>query len=145
MYLIDTNIISEVRKGPRCDSNVAAWYGSIQDSDIFMSVLVLGEIRKRVESARARDARKAEALERWLQRLESDHAERILPVDSVVAAEWGRMSATRPIPVIDGLLGATAKVYGLTLATRGDAGLGRLGASLFNPFEPPDGTEPPAH
>jgi toxin FitB len=145
MFLIDTNVISEVRKGRRCDANVAAWYATVRDSDLFVSVLVLGEIRKGVELARSRDPRKADSLERWLERLEKEHAERILPVDSVVAAEWGRMAATRPLPVIDGLLGATAKVYGLTFATRDDAGLGALGVSLLNPFDPTDGTVPPAH
>ena len=65
-YLIDTNIISEIRKGARCDAHVAAWYASIADEELFLSALVLGEIRKGVERARSRDPSKAAALERWL-------------------------------------------------------------------------------
>ena len=142
MFLIDTNIISEVRKGARCNPNVATWYASIGDSDIFLSVLVLGEIRKGVELARRTEARKAEELGRWLQRLERDFGERILPIDSMIADEWGRMSAVRPIPVIDGLLGATAKVYGLTFATRDDDDVDGLGVNVVNPFKPMDGSTP---
>jgi hypothetical protein len=65
-YLIDTNIISEVRKGDQCNRNVAAWYASVDDAEIYLSVLVLGEIRKGIERARSRDPARAGALERWL-------------------------------------------------------------------------------
>lgn len=77
-YLIDTNIISEVRKGSRCDANVANWYASITDDDLFLSTLVLGEIRKGVELARLRDSGKAVALERWLREVEAAFAGRCL-------------------------------------------------------------------
>ena len=107
-YLIDTNIISEVRKGVRCDPHVSAWYASITDEDIFLSTLVLGEIRKGVELARPRDASKAAVLERWLREVEAAFDGRVLGIDNRVSDQWGRMSAIRPIPVIDGLLAATA-------------------------------------
>jgi toxin FitB len=68
-YLLDTNIVSEVRKGARCDPHVSAWYASIADDDIFLSTLILGEIRKGVERARARDPDKAAAPERWLEQV----------------------------------------------------------------------------
>jgi predicted nucleic acid-binding protein len=135
-FLIDTNIISEVRKGSRCDPNVASWYASIDDDDLYLSVLVLGEIRKGVEQARLRDPAKAEALEAWLKAVDAAFGERILPVDRAVADEWGRMSATRSIPVIDGLLAATAKTRHMTLVTRNDADVMGLGARLLNPFSP---------
>lgn len=70
MFLLDTNIISEVRKGERCDRRVAHWYASIEDSDLFLSVLVLGEIRRGVELARRNDSAKADALGKWLQLVE---------------------------------------------------------------------------
>lgn len=143
MYLVDTNIVSEVRKAERCDPNVAAWYAKLEDSEIFLSVLVVGEIRKGIELARRNDQPKAEALGRWLQRLETRFGDRILPIDSLIADEWGRMSAIRPIPVIDGLLGATAKVYGLTLATRNDGDVHGLGMSVVNPFKVADTGQPP--
>ena len=133
-YLIDTNIISEVRKGARCDAHVAAWYASIADEDLYLSTLVLGEIRKGVERARLRDAGKAAALERWLREIEVAFAGRVLGIDNAVSDQWGRMSAIRPIPVIDGLLAATALINGLTLVTRNDRDVAGLGASVLNLF-----------
>jgi predicted nucleic acid-binding protein len=136
-YLIDTNIISEVRKGDRCDANVAAWYASIDDADIYLSVLVLGEIRSGIERARAKDPLKSEALERWLAAVRESFADRILPVDQMVADAWGRMNAKRSVPTVDALLAATAKVHRMTFATRNVSHVADLGADIFNPFEPP--------
>jgi toxin FitB len=133
-FLLDTNIISEVRRGPRCDPKVAAWYESIDDSELYLSVLLLGEIRKGIELARPRDPGKARALEAWLAQVELAFADRIFSIDQRTSDEWGRMSARRPIPVIDGLLAATAKVHHLTLVTRNDADVAGLGASVLNPF-----------
>lgn len=133
-YLIDTNIISEVRKGSRCDPNIAAWYGSIKDSELYLSVLVLGEIRKGVELARPRDPAKAEVLETWLAAVDGAFGERILPVDRQVADEWGRMGAVRPVSTTAGLLAATAKVHRMTLVTRNAADVVGLGANVLNPF-----------
>ena len=137
-YLIDTNIISEVRKGSSCDELVASWYGSIDDADLYLSVLVLGEIRKGIELARRRDSVKAKALESWLTQVDAAFGDRVLAIDRAVADEWGRMSALRPIPVIDGLLAATAKVHRLTLVTRNDANVSGVGAMVLNPFKPPE-------
>ncbi len=134
-YLIDTNIISEVRKGVKCDPNVAAWYESIADADIYLSVLVLGEIRKGIERARPKDSDQARALEKWLTDVVTSFAERILPVDQVVADEWGRMSAKRPLSTTDALLAATANVHGMTLVTRNIVDVAGLGADVLNPFE----------
>jgi predicted nucleic acid-binding protein len=134
-YLIDTNVISEVRKGKRCDKHVSAWYASIADDDLFLSTLVLGEIRKGVELARRRDAAKAVALERWLQEVETTFGGRVLGIDNAVSDQWGRMCAIRPVLVIDGLLAATALVNGLTLVTRNDRDVSGLGATVLNPFK----------
>jgi hypothetical protein len=134
-YLIDTNIISEVRKGDRSDPNVAAWYGSIDDRDIYLSVLVLGEIRKGIERARSRDPGRARALETWLSAVRESFGDRVLAVDQSVADEWGRMSAKRPVSTIDALLAATAKIHRMTLVTRNVADIADLGAELLNPFE----------
>ena len=135
-YLIDTNIISEVRKGERCDGNVAAWYDTIDDGDLYLSVLILGEVRKGIERVRPRDPAQASALEEWLAAVREAFTGRILPVDDAVAEEWGRMCALRPVSTIDGLLAATAKVHGMTLATRNTADVGDLGARIVNPFDP---------
>jgi predicted nucleic acid-binding protein len=134
-YLIDTNIISEVRKGDHCNPNVAAWYASIDDADIYLSVLVLGEIRKGIERARPGDPTRARALERWLSAVKESFADRLLPVGAPVADEWGRMSARRPVPSIDALLAATAKVHRMTLVTRNLSDVADLGADVLNPFE----------
>jgi hypothetical protein len=134
-YLIDTNIISEVRKGARCDGHVSAWYASIADDDLYLSTLVLGEIRKGIELARPRDSGKAVALERWLRDVEAAFNGRVLAVDNAVSDQWGRMSAIRPLPVVDGLLAATALTHGLTLVTRNDRDVAGLGAKVFNPFK----------
>lgn len=134
-FLIDTNIISELRKNARCDRNVSAWYGSIGDGDLYLSVLVTGELRKGVEMARRRDPAKAAALEAWLAEVDAAFGERILPVDRRVSDEWGRMCARRPLSAIDGLLAATAKVNRMTLVTRDDADVAGLGATVLNPFK----------
>jgi len=134
-YLIDTNVISEVRKGSRCNAHVASWYASVHDDDLYLSVLVLGEIRKGVELSRRNDPAKAKALESWLTEVDAAFGSRVLPVDRSVTDEWGRMSALRPIPVIDGLLAATAKVHRMTLVTRNDANVKGVGAAVLNPFE----------
>jgi toxin FitB len=136
-YLIDTNIISEVRKGERCDTGVSAWYASITDEELFLSSLVLGEIRKGVELARHRDAGKAVALERWLREVETAFSGRVLGIDNAESDQWGRMSAIRPVPVIDGLLAATAAVNRLTLVTRNDRDVAGLGATVLNPSKDP--------
>ena len=133
-YLIDTNIISEIRKKRRCDRNVAAWYASIEDDEMFLSVLVAGEIRKGIELARRRDPMKANALEQWLKEVDVAFGDRMLPIDRAITDEWGSMSAKRSIPVIDGLLAATAKVRGLILVTRNEAQVRELGAQVLNPF-----------
>jgi len=134
-FLIDTNVISEVRKGDRCEASVAAWWQEVNEADLFLSPLVLGEIRKGVELARHRDPQKAEVLERWLIDVLEGFADRLLPVDGRVADEWGRMNAIRPVSVIDALLAATAKVNGLTLVTRNEADVAGLGVDILNPFD----------
>ncbi len=135
-FLIDTNIISEVRKGDRCDPAVAAWWSGVAEDDLWLSALVLGEIRKGVELARRRDPQKAAVLETWLSDVVSGFGDRVLHVDAAVAEEWGRMNAIRPVPVIDALLAATAKANGLTLVTRNEADVAGLGVEVLNPFDP---------
>lgn len=134
-FLIDTNIISEVRKGDRCNPAVAAWWAGVAEDDLWLSVLVLWEIRKGVELARRRDPEKAAALEAWLEKVVSGFRDHFLPVDATVAEEWGRLNAVRPVPVIDALLAATAKVNGLTLVTRNGSNVAGLGVDVLNPFE----------
>jgi len=134
-YLVDTNVISELRKGARADPEVRRWLESLDPDDVFLSVIVIGEIRRGIESIRRRDASAAASLDRWLKRVVSGHEGRILPVDARTADEWGRLNVPDPIPVVDGLMAATAKVHGLTLATRNVRDVKRTGVSLLNPFD----------
>jgi toxin FitB len=133
-YLLDTNVISELRKGDRADRNVASWFDGLADEDVFLSALTLGEIRRGIESIRRRDPKTAAALESWLGRVADQHRDRVLSIDRAIAEEWGRMNVPDPLPVVDGLLAATAKVLGLTLATRNTADVKSTGVSCVNPF-----------
>ena len=133
-YLLDTNIISEVRKGSGCNPQVAKWFAAIDADDIYFSVLVIDEIRKRIERARPKDATRARAPERWLGTVLEAFNGRIVPIGHAIAEEWGRMSAKRPVPTIDGLLAATAKVRGMTLVTRDLTAITDLGADIIDPF-----------
>lgn len=135
MFLGDTNVISELRRGRRGNPGVAAWFASIAVTDLFISVLVLGELRKGVAIASRRGVfTQAANLESWLNTFTSQFAQRILPVDSEVADIWGQMHSIRNVPVIDGLLAATAIVHDLTLVTRNISHVQGLGADLLNPF-----------
>lgn len=129
--------MSELRKGARGNENVRAWFARVEDQDLYVSVLAVGEIRRGIEVVRRRDLRHAASLERWLRGLVVDHGERLLPLDLAVAEEWGRLSAVRSVSVIDTLLAATARVHGLTLATRNVRDVAWTGVDCFNPFEEP--------
>ena len=139
MHLLDTNVVSELRKRERCNENVAAWYASIPDGGLFLSVLTLGEIRKGIVLVRDRDPGQAEALESWLTFVKQNYEGRILPIDANISDAWGQMHYVRNIPVVDGLLAATATVHNLTLVTRNIQHMQGLGASLLDPFAPATG------
>ena len=135
MFLLDTNVISEVRKGGRSDPNVSDWYAGVGESLLFISSLTIGEIRRGIELARRRrDIDQAEALEAWLQTVIEGFSGRILSVDAQVADIWGRISAIRPVPVVDGLLAATAMAYYMTLVTRNVSDVEGLGVRVLDPF-----------
>jgi predicted nucleic acid-binding protein len=135
-YLLDTNIVSELRKGARCDPAVAAWeQAELIPHGGAISVLTIGELRKGIALIAQRDPQQASRLEAWLAGLCQDFATRILPVSREVAEEWGRLNALRPLPAVDSLLGATAKVHALILATRNVGDLSAVGLRVVNPFE----------
>jgi predicted nucleic acid-binding protein len=133
-WLLDTNVLSELRKGKRANPGVRAWFGKVADAELFTSVLVLGEVRRGVESVRRRDPGAAQALEQWLSRLAETFSDRVLPVDLEVANRWGALNAPDPVPTVDGLLAATALVNGLTLVTRNVPDVARTGVRVLDPF-----------
>lgn len=132
-YLLDTNVLSEIRK-PRGDEGVERWISSTAADSLYVSVLVVAEIRRGVQRLERRDSEQAAVYEAWLDTVLRDYAGRILSVDIEAADEWGRMSVPDPVPVVDGLMAATAKVRGMTFVTRNTADVERTGVSLLNPF-----------
>jgi hypothetical protein len=130
-YLLDTNVVSEIRK-PNRNVGVSAWFDEVDSGDLYLSVLVLGEIRQGIERLRRRDPRQSDVFERWLTVLKEDFDERLLPVSPSVAERWGHLNAAQLLPVVDGLLAATAIEHDLTLVTRDDRTLHESGARLLN-------------
>ena len=133
-WLLDSNVLAELRKGPRAYPPVMAWFAATHEAELFTSVLVLGEARRGVESIRRRDRVAAQALEQWLLRLRETFADRVLPVDDDIAERWGALNVPDPVPAVDGLLAATALVHDLTLVTRNVRDVERTGVRLYNPF-----------
>jgi len=137
-FLLDTNIISELIK-PRPEPRVVMWVEATDENLLYLSVLTLGEIRKGIE-ALPHPARRVQ-LEAWLESdLRLRFAGRILTVDEAVAERWGIIAGQAAIrgavmPVVDGLLAATAVQHNLTLVTRNTGDVAQTGALVFNPWE----------
>lgn len=136
-YLLDTNILSELRKPEtRRNAGVVAWLSQVRSGELYLSVLVIGEIRKGIERVRGPDPGQAQALDAWLGQIETLYTDRIMPITTAIAARWGRAQAARTYPVIDGLMAATADEHGLQLVSRNTrdlAGWPAIRAPL-NPF-----------
>jgi predicted nucleic acid-binding protein len=133
-YLLDTNVISEIRKRDRAHPNVVRWVTRIPVEQIGTSVLVLAEIRHGIELKRRNDPEQAKSLDRWFSQMRTRLRERVLLIDEPVAEAWALMGIPDPLPLIDGLLAATAKVHGLTFVTRNVADIAATGVSLLDPF-----------
>jgi toxin FitB len=133
-YLLDTNVLSETRKR-RPAAGVADWIAATPADRLHVSVLTLGEIEQGIARVRGRgDRQQATALERWLRDVEAGFEARILPVTLPVAAAWGRQQHVQPLPVIDALIAATARVYGMTVVTRNIMDFELAGVQVLNPF-----------
>ena len=133
-YLLDTNVVSEVRK-PSPNAGVATWFAEVNSADLHLSVLVVGEVRQGIERLRIRgDAKQAAIFEGWLEVLKTEFGDRLLPVTTAVAERWGALNANRPLPVVDGLLAATAAVHDLTLVTRDESLVDVPDVSVINPW-----------
>ncbi|MCB9744578.1 MAG: type II toxin-antitoxin system VapC family toxin [Alphaproteobacteria bacterium] len=134
-WLLDTNVLSELRKGERGAPAVRRWLAEHAHEEHYLSVLVLGELRRGVELKRRKDPAAGAQLDAWVTRLELDFAARILPVDAAVADRWGHLNVPDPVPAVDGLIAATALVHDLVVVTRNVKDLARTGARVLNPFE----------
>lgn len=133
-YLLDTNVLSETRKR-QPEAGVANWIAATPPDRLHVSVLTLGEIEQGIARVRGRgDQNQASALERWLRDVQAGFEDRVLPVTLPVAAAWGRQQYTRPLPVIDALLAATARVHSLTVVTRNVKDFELSGVRVLNPF-----------
>jgi len=131
MYLIDTNVLSEARRG---SPQALGWMRSVDPGRLYLSVITLGEIMRGIALKERSDPQAATHLSLWLMRLRQDHAARILPVTDRVAVEWGRLSALRPRGGADGLIAATAIVHDLVVVTRNVADFADSGAACLNPW-----------
>jgi predicted nucleic acid-binding protein len=131
-FLLDTNAVSEIRRGR--DTCVRAWVGEVEDVELHLSVLTLGEIRKGIEMLRDRDPTQAEVFDSWLGNLHTLFADRILTIDGRTAEAWGRLNATATRNTVDSLIAATARVHGLTVVTRNTGDFEGCGVPLLNPW-----------
>ena len=133
-YLLDINVLSETRKR-QPEAGVANWIAATPPDRLHVSVLTLGEIEQGIARVRGRgDRNQASALERWLRDVQAGFEDRVLPVTLPVAAAWGRQQYTRPLPVMDALLAATARVHDLTVVTRNVKDFELAGVQVLNPF-----------
>ncbi len=137
MYLVDTDVISEARKGAKAQAGVRAFFANAarENTELYLSAITIGELRQGVESLRHRgDLPQAGVLARWLSRLTRDYAQAILPFDQDCAQVWGRLRVPHPENPLDKQIAATALIHDLIVVTHDIAHYQLTGARLFNPF-----------
>ncbi len=138
MYLLDTNVISEVRKKQKANSGVRRFFEAAieNDSALYVSVITVGELRRGIELLRYRgDTRQANQLEKWMSIILSDYQENILDINEDVAQLWGKLRAPHPENALDKLIAATALIHGLTVVTRNGKDFSKTGVNTVNPFD----------
>jgi toxin FitB len=133
MYLLDTNVVSELRK-PKPHGGVLAWLESVDDTKLYLSAVTLGEIQAGVEITREQDAAKAAEIESWLNLVAASY--NVLSMDAAMFRRWARlMHRTSNTLYEDAMIAATADLHGLTVVTRNVADFKSFGVALFNPFK----------
>lgn len=131
-YLLDTNVVSELRR-PRPHGGVVAWLQSLDDTQLHLSAVTLGEIQAGIELTREQDPDKAAEIEGWLEQVAG--AWNVLPMDAATFRAWARLMHRKSDTLYeDAMIAATAQVHGLTVATRNVADFKALGMVVFNPF-----------
>ncbi len=132
-YLLDTNIVSELRK-TRPHGGVVAWLNQQEDEQLVLSAVTMGELQAGIERTRRQDSAKAAEIELWAEQLADSY--QILPMDTVCFREWGRIMDRKPDELLeDAMIAATARVHGLIVATRNEADFKRLDVEILNPFK----------
>lgn len=132
MYLLDTNIVSELRK-PKPHGGVMAWLESVDDAHLHLSAVTIGEIQAGIELTRQQDPAKAADIEAWLDMLAT--AYNVLPMDAATFRRWARLMHRQSDTLYeDAMIAATAQIHGLTVATRNEADFKALGMEVLNPF-----------
>jgi len=137
VFLVDTDVISEARKGDKANAGVRDFFGKASRNNIalFLSAITIGELRQGVENIRHRgDSAQSARLERWLGRLTVDYADAILPFDQEAAQIWGRLRAPHPENPLDKQIAATALIHDLTVVTRNTDHFRPTGVAIVNPF-----------
>lgn len=137
MYLVDTDVISEIRKGENANPGVRAFFAaaSRENAELYLSAITIGELRQGVERIRHRgDTAQAKRLERWLAQVTTVYAHAILPFDEEIAHVWGRLRVPNPENPLDKQIAATALIRDLTVVTRNTAHYAMTGVRLRNPF-----------
>ena len=134
-YLVDTNVLSELRKHRGADSHVVGWFRERKAEELFLSVLTIGELQHGVERIRRRDAASAETIEKWLHRTVQAYGDRIIGVDMAIAQRWGHLGIPDPLPAVDGLIAATALEKDLVVVTRNTKHIAATGARHIDPFQ----------
>jgi predicted nucleic acid-binding protein len=133
-FLLDTNVVSELRK-PKPHGAVVAWLNGLRDEQLFLSAVTLGELQAGIERTRAQDAAKALEIESWVDQL-ADSVQ-VLPMDALCFREWARLINGNSDTLVEhAMIAATARVHGLTVATRNERDFAALGVALLNPFSP---------
>jgi toxin FitB len=132
-YLLDTNVVSELRK-PRPHGAVVAWINDQQDEQLFLSAVTLGELQAGIERVRSQDAAKAREIELWADQLAASY--QILSMDAICFREWGRIMDRKPDELLeDAMIVATARVHHLIVATRNEVDFKRFEVGIVNPFK----------
>lgn len=133
MYLLDTNVVSELRK-PRPHGAVVAWLQAQDDAQLHLSAVTIGEIQAGIELTRQQDAAKAQEIEAWLEQVAASW--NVLPMDAPAFRAWARLMHRRSDTLYeDAMIAATAQVHGLTVVTRNVVDFKAFGVGLVNPFE----------
>jgi predicted nucleic acid-binding protein len=134
VYLLDTNVVSELRR-KRPHGAVVAWLAAVPDADLFLSAITLGEIQAGIEKTRDQDPTKASEIEAWLDLVATTF--NIIPIDSRVSRRWARLMHGQPDSLIeDAIIAATALVHRLTVVTRNTRDFGRFPVEILDPFIP---------